>query len=469
MGWFRNGAGAVMALNANCVANVTTTGSDDNAGWFDASSGDAAGGTNDRAFSNSPIIIDGSTITASVHTTTTQATLVGHTLASTDRGNVLRISGGTATAGYYRITSVDTANNRVTVDASMGASGATITGRIGGAFASPGFAAGSMVSGSTVYIKTGTYPITSTTANVTNGRINITINGDSITPCRFFGYENLYGDCPTGNARPKFEASGISATTIFTVSGYASVIGYFVVDGMSLATINGCFLNNSNNYAVNVDAKNCSGYGVFLSGSGKHKAADHCVAFGCATGFQISDGVLSNCVAISDSGAVGFYLANTGTATNCIATGGATGFRFQNGWAISCISYGCSGAGFVADDGWGSYISRCVSVACAVGFDNSSTSRKVFVWRGNAGFNTTNVSRTSTIEYGNIGFTTLTADPFVNAAGGDFSLNDVAGGGATLKALNFSLPGISTTRYPFGGWAPPRAAGPLIGRGGLIY
>lgn len=36
---------------------------------------------------------------------------------------------------------------------------------------------------------------------------------------------------------------------------------------------------------------------------------------------------------------------------------------------------------------------------------------------------------------------TLSADPFVNAAAGDFNINDVAGGGALLRAANYDLPG----------------------------
>lgn len=39
-----------------------------------------------------------------------------------------------------------------------------------------------------------------------------------------------------------------------------------------------------------------------------------------------------------------------------------------------------------------------------------------------------------------IGSITLTADPFVDAAGGDFNINNVAGGGADLRAATIVLP-----------------------------
>lgn len=44
----------------------------------------------------------------------------------------------------------------------------------------------------------------------------------------------------------------------------------------------------------------------------------------------------------------------------------------------------------------------------------------------------------------------LTADPFVDAPNGDFNVNDIVGGGADLRAANYTLPGLSdTVVYPF--------------------
>lgn len=455
-----------MALNANCVANVTTTGSDDNAGWFDTSSGDAAGGANDRAFSNSPIIIDGSTITASVHTTTTQATLVGHTLASTDRGNVLRISGGTATAGYYRITSVDTANNRVTVDASMGASGATITGRIGGAFASPGFAYGTAlnsVRGQQIHIKLGTYLIGSGTAGTSGNGLATTSGGDRPSVS---GYTNIYND----GGKPTLKATASNVVIITTSSNDAyAVIKDLILDGdnqinsigidgsagtLCVHNINASkFTNNAFRGAgtfINCSATLCSTQPPFSSVN-----AIDCIAYGnTVTGFggYFSNRLLSGCISCFNSGASSdgfqFQDARVNYIRGCIAYGnGRYGFNVLGYRQISfqdCASYGNVNNGFyLASTGWAVSLLRVAS-------NTFST-----------------IHPTTLIQVQN---TTLTADPFVNAAGGDFSLNDVAGGGATLKALNFALPGISTTRYPFGGWAAPKSGGcPLVGNGGLVY
>ena len=44
---------------------------------------------------------------------------------------------------------------------------------------------------------------------------------------------------------------------------------------------------------------------------------------------------------------------------------------------------------------------------------------------------------------------TLTEDPYVDAAGGGFNLNDIAGGGAVLRANNYTMSGLTTAVYPF--------------------
>jgi hypothetical protein len=57
---------------------------------------------------------------------------------------------------------------------------------------------------------------------------------------------------------------------------------------------------------------------------------------------------------------------------------------------------------------------------------------------GNAYYNNTSGETTGvTVETNKI---TLTADPFVNAAAGDFNINDTAGGGTVLRAATVVLP-----------------------------
>lgn len=114
-----------MAIGTTCTFEVRTTGNDANGGFFDGVSGTP--GT-DRSQQDGPhVTIDGTTITATVHTATDQLTLSGYTVSAADAGNAVNINGGTATAGRYRITAVDTVNNRWTLDRSAGTSTQTAT------------------------------------------------------------------------------------------------------------------------------------------------------------------------------------------------------------------------------------------------------------------------------------------------------------------------------------------------------
>ena len=127
-----------MALPTALIHECRIGSNDANSGGF------RSGGTGtDRTLQTAAhVVVDGATITAVVHTTTTQLTLTGYTVAATDVDNTYLIAGGTATAGLYHITAVDIPNNRWTMDRSVGTAAQTSTGNMGGAKATPGSRAG---------------------------------------------------------------------------------------------------------------------------------------------------------------------------------------------------------------------------------------------------------------------------------------------------------------------------------------
>lgn len=70
---------------------------------------------------------------------------------------------------------------------------------------------------------------------------------------------------------------------------------------------------------------------------------------------------------------------------------------------------------------------------------NSVPATEMLIQRNNAFYNNTSGSTNNiTLDATNV---TLTANPFVDAANGDFNLNNAAGGGATLRATNYTLGG----------------------------
>src|SRR6266568_1510943 len=149
-----------MALSSVITWEVRTTGSDTQCagGFKTGATGTDYSQQTAAQFSGTDLVIDA--------TTNTKVTSATHNFVAADVGNLIQITAGVGyTTGFYEIVSV--ASNAATLDRSPGAVGLTGgTWWEGGALASPGMAGGAKVAGNQVWIKAGTYTITSTTANV---------------------------------------------------------------------------------------------------------------------------------------------------------------------------------------------------------------------------------------------------------------------------------------------------------------
>ena len=181
-------------------------------------------------------------------------------------GNIVYVAGGTGsiTAGWYQVSAAGTsvALTTITVDRSTGLSvGTGATGNIGGALGSPGQAAAIGVFNNVVWIKAGTYPITTSSTNVSGGCLSIAGGGQ---PSTWEGYQTTRGDL---GAAPVLQASGISTATIIShPTGYVNWIN-LTVDGQSLTSIAGFSLNGGGNGGVGylLTAKNCTNTGITSS------------------------------------------------------------------------------------------------------------------------------------------------------------------------------------------------------------
>lgn len=432
-----------MTISAAMVGEVRTGGSDSNSGFFKST----ASGTDRTLQDSAYVTIDGTNVIATVHTTTTQLNITG--LAGfavqdpEDVGNTVRITGGTATQGLYEITVADEANNRWTLDRSAGTAAQTGTGTMGGALASPGLAcAGMSVAGMKTWVKSGTYSISSSSSNVSGGRMTL---GTSNTQLQ--GYQTTRGD-ETGT-RPLFQAT-TNTMTLVTLSNdvllanveltAASATGIQGTNAGSQALLYKVKMNNANATCGFQGAANtchilCEATGGTVSGflgQGGHFIG--CVASGIAQrGFNASnnDSVFIRCISIGNTGGTGkgFDLSTAtgeGVFVNCVAKGNAqTGF--DNSAAavkaanyINCISYDNSTNGFIAGHCWN----------CAAGANDT------------ADYGATVVQHNCV---------TLTGDPFTNAGSGDYSLNNTAGAGADCRGVG--IPGVfpplvSSTGYP---------------------
>ena len=433
-----------MALAGTVVWEVRTTGDPANSGGFNS----AAAGT-DRSNQDAPhVIIDGVTITATVNATTTDLDIVGYAVSAADVGNLVRITGGTMTAGTYQINSIPAAG-RWRLDRSAGVAAQTGTGRMGGANSNPGLTAAVTVAFNKVWIKAGTYSITSATQNVAGGCVIYPSGGQL-----WEGYQTTRGDLGTA---PVLQASGINTATIFQINGNDSGGTNIEVDGAGLVAIRGIVLAGRT-IGFKITARNCTNSGITY-GPGAHIIQGF--ATGCSTAGgainQTSGGLASLYACVARANTVTGFLGCVGTYINCISasnTGATTdGFGMSSSASfVNCVAYANGRHGF-NNNGVGQTcaFNNCVAEANVdTGFIIVNISTNILLNLAAFGNGTNyNITATGNSIVGNFSPITGTSSFFTSPSTGDFSLNNSLGGGALLKltASTGTFPGIPSTSY----------------------
>lgn len=379
-------------------------------------------------------------------------------------GNGILITGGTNfTTGLY-VVQACTAGVSLTVDRNCTtAAGAAGTAGIGGALASHTNAATliSTVVGFRVWMKTGSY----------NAAASTTFAGQT----RVFGYSSIRGDGTMTNG-PTVTATAGSLNLFGVTNGHTGVTFAFLkVNGGGQATIVGFFLRNSSftetrNHAYKCTATSCTT--GFSGVTGVLVAALFCYADSCTTGFTRLD--CFGCESKGTSGSTGFTTTATGSFVFCIASGGSLPFNMQSGGQsvlVNCTAYGGTSHGVQAD--YPGNNSNIVLINCIMygngGYgltvSGSESTEKVVncAFGSNTSGDISGANPKLIHVYGKI---TLTADPFTNAAAGDFSLNTTAGGGALLRQTGIpgAFPGGLTTGYIDVGAAQAQAGGAILAR-----
>lgn len=428
-----------MAFSSGVIWECRTTGNNANGGGFNS----AASGT-DRSQQDAAqtaytdLVIDG--------TTNTNMTSAGNPFTSADAGNIVNITGGTGFT-VQRVEIISVSSGVATADKSLGTLSSTGgTGNLGGAVISPGLASGLMVAGNTMYVKyhaSNTYDVSSTTANVVNGRVSL-IAGSGSLITRMIGYDATRGDL-TGN-KPKIRAT-TNTMTLVTQAGARSYISNIWVDAASATGIQG-IASATNSTVAFCKATACNATSGINGADGARVLfceATGCSVqpfngagaffFGCIADANTDDGwdcgsnhnVLAFCYSTNNSGAGTDGFLNSGAASSMTC--------------IHCVAYNNGQNGF-ANVG---VISAVTTINC-IAWDNTSNGITAgFSWNSAAGSNGTDFS--VSVASGNI---TLSADPFTDAANDDYSLNSVAGGGALLRGegiLGAYPATISTTSH----------------------
>lgn len=420
-----------MALAATVDFDVRTGGSDTNGGGFNT-----AGSGTDWSQQNAAQYAVTDAVTAGTTTITSASANFGTDVV----GNLLYIQGGTAgiTAGWYQINS-RTNSTTIVVDRSTGLTAGTgATLNIGGSFASPGRASAvATVAGQDIFVKDGTYSITSASTNVNSGCVSLT------TGVRMAGYATTHRDNPTGSTRPLLQASGISS---FTLVAGSTPVGFIQVDGANLTSSRGITAS----LAIYCKAINCNN-NCFVQSTLNFM----CEASGHSTGaaFLSSAGTFWGCYA-HDGTSTGFSLATTNTmAINCISesNSGASSDGFASAISatiVGCVAYNNGRDGLRQTSNNTLLVANCIFESNAgYGLNNAGSTFRVTALN-NAYYNNTSGQTNGDIWIDSGGITG-TSSFFTDAANGNFSLNNTAGGGASARAQSTIgvFPGATTTGY----------------------
>lgn len=457
-----------MAISANTVFEVQTGGSDTNSGGFVAGSS----GT-DWSQQTSPQY----SVTDGVTAGTTTITSVTAAFGTDVVGNLIYVAGGTGsiTAGWYQILT-RTNSTTITVDRSTGLSvGTGATLHIGGALATPGQALALYVAGNTIWCK-GSSTISSTTANISGGRLNFNVTGSQPAFNRFYGYGTTRGD----NGRYVLTlGSGLNATVLTTNNANSyNDIRNIEISGNSTSGAAAVVHNGRSNRIRNIKASGFSGGGANIVSVASNSAL---------CDFEISGGATANFAAleIDPYGIItdGWVHGNAGRGINAGSGGGgptadrvaSTDHTGSNGygWMFGeagefylrgCISWNNAQTNyFLANANPALICVDCISGASG-GYDWDNRSCPDAVVLINCAAKTSTSGQFPSTPSIAINLKTLTADPFSNRTSGDFSLNSTASAGAFCRGVSRAIMLGQTTTYSDIGAAQHQDAGSGVSR-----
>lgn len=444
------------------VWELRTTGSDTNGGAFKAGATGSDWSTQDAAQYS---VADG--VTAGSTTITSATAAFGTDVV----GNVMYVQGGTGsvTAGWYEITVRNSATS-VTVDRSTGLTAGTgVTLKIGGALATINTLATLMVTSNKAFVKASAGYTTTATIAFTGGGFPST----SIPPTRLIGYTTTRGDA----GRATLTLSTTSSLTGLSFSTQGWWVENIVVDCASLTSSTGiansggtcrirnCKVSNFKVYGVNLSGVNSQVSGCEVTGGLSGATAAILVPASsdvvrCYIHDNVCTGVTAGNFVTGWSARLNLLANNTGASSDGIQI--TSGAHVHRNTVYGSGRHGIAGTDTTSVRG--ATVTDNILVnngGYGLQLDTGAGSPAYQDWDGNAYYNNTSGTRnfaddTTTNKvngvapYTNVLDVILTGDPFTNAAGGDFSLNNTAGAGAACRAAGLpgTWPGASTTGYP---------------------
>lgn len=449
-------------ISSTAVWEVRTTGNIANGGGFNG-----AGSSPGTDFSQQ----DAAQIAFTdlvIGVTTTELTSILNPIGATHVRNFINITGGTGcTVGIYEM--VSQTSGTATMDRSVGTAASTCTGNLGGALASIANLTQVYTNTSTgddgalVWVKAGTYGNTSTITVWNNNQLTLrgynTTRGDITLSSQLT--RPLITTATNSTILVNVNCAGVDRVTVYENLDFSNTastrsFGFNAECSRSIIRLINCRLDGfsnafQGNFAVNwnwswlelfyVEIKNSTGVGIFNSNNGDrtnriilrwcyiHDNASHGISIS-AEPIEIHSSI------IESNGGSGLFSTN---GVNSAIIHNST-FALNTGSGID-VSAGTS----IQDGRYGLHITNSVFDSNGAFGVSAPSGNGIQVNAYNAYRNNTSGARNNFSA--GVGDVTLTADPFTNAASGDFSLNSTSGGGAALKAVGF--PGVIVTSTGF--------------------
>ncbi len=315
---------------------------------------------------------------------------------------------------------------------------------MGGALASPGMASGVKVAGNDVFVKAGTYNISSATPKISGGAVLDDTGAADQDQSHWVGYDTTRTILNTDATRPLFLATGGTNYKMFEASALAVTVRNIRLDGADLTGVEGWRIaaNFGGSVLINCFARRCV-YGFYV---GQYSDVYRCEATECSlNAFYVhGGGKLWGCWA-HDNDQDGIVTAEFGAIHRCVSNRNgryglrdeSSGYAFYNG----CVAFDNvdDGIHFTTSFSRHHLSVNCISVNNGgYGFGNSTVTTKATQLLACAHYGNTSgaVEGSNTIQDRCI---TLTGNPFVDAANDDFSLNNTAGAGAALKGAAYPM------------------------------
>jgi len=434
-----------MAIAATTQWEVRTTGNNANGGGFDAAATGTDYSVQDAAqFTYTDLVIDAAT--------NTKVTSAAFPFSAASPGNIINITGGTGFT-VQRVQVVSVAGAVATCDKSLGTLGSTGgAGKLGGGLltlpqAFTSLAATVTSQSGIIWVKTGTYTLTAVLdTSVAGGGFLVN------------GYGTTHGDMGTA---PLITTATNSVKLIAVAGGGCYAFRNVAFSNTAATRSWGIHSTSGGVYPhILIDRCTLTGFTYFIvadngvAGPGYVYVYDSVLQSGAASGGGISawfDLEVSGCkiTGIQGDGIFGNNGSyGPGLVTRTIVAGCTRGINMdRNATILNCTIANNAGDGLrVVPSGARTQMIANNILSGNGGFGVDFTVVNLFADTHNNAYRANTSGPRNNLAAGP-GDITLTADPFVNAAGGDYSLNAVAGGGAACKGAGYSgvFPGGPST------------------------